>query len=167
MQTVRIRLYTMPRTYKRKTDRPYTNHKVQELPKSGTPKVAPGFLDTLDARTNLAKELRKRWHSITQDLGGEDELSHFQKALVERAVFLEGMLQDMEMEIVKARELGGATVAAELMGRWGSATNTFISLCARLGLERQAKNYIDNYYRQPQPPVPVTTNEEPHENGNV
>jgi hypothetical protein len=121
--------------YKRKTNRRYTRHKAERLPD----RFEPGFLTRLDQRTALAMLLKDRFDVVCDDLGGEAELSHLQRALVERATFMEALLQDMEADMAAARQNGDATRAGDVLGKWTQCVNAYVGLCARLGLKRQRK----------------------------
>jgi hypothetical protein len=131
----------MPRVYKPKTDRKNGKHKPSAVP----PEYAPGFIAKLDGRTEVAHVLKQRFDCIASDLGGEAELSHFQRSLVERAVFLEAVLQDMEHTLATASKAtngdkaAAKATSADLIGKWVQATNAYVGLCARLGLKRQKR----------------------------
>ncbi len=56
----------MAKKYARKTDRPYRNGKPADVPAE----FAPGFIRSLDQRTELCRLLRDRFDSIATDLGG-------------------------------------------------------------------------------------------------
>jgi len=49
-------------------------------------KFANGWLDGLDGRLGLARELRQRLETLTNDLGGSDSLSYAESSLCERAL---------------------------------------------------------------------------------
>ena len=57
------------------------HNQIRKLPK----KFTPGFLATLDQRTELYKVLRCNYDTIVMDLGGK-ELSYVKQCLVERFV---------------------------------------------------------------------------------
>src|SRR5262245_57244960 len=122
----------MPRTYRRKTDRPYTNGKPQDVPAA----YVPGFIGKLDQRTELARLLRARFDSLATDLGGAESLSGIKASLLERLVFLEAALSRMEAEIAQAPD---AKAAAEITARWVQATNALLGIAKTLGIERQAR----------------------------
>ena len=49
-------------------------------------RFANGWLDGLDGRLGLARELRQRFETLTNDLGGADSLSYAESSLCERAL---------------------------------------------------------------------------------
>lgn len=122
----------MPRTYKRKTERPYKSGKPQALPTA----YAPGFLKQLDQRTELCRALRERFDSVAVDLGGAGELSGIKSSLLERFVFLEATLVRLEADMAEADD---AKVASEIMARWIQACNALLGFAKTLGIERRAK----------------------------
>lgn len=100
------------------------------------------WLDRLDARHNLTRELRERFDEICADLGGRDALSYMQRSLVERALWLEHWLANQERELSKGGEFD--------VSRWIQAANSLQGIYSRLGLERKAKQAPDlpTYLRQ-------------------
>ncbi len=105
-------------------------HALKELPKT----YEPGFLATIDRRTELFARLRDNYTNIATDLGGEAELSNIQHSLVERFVFLDVMLNHIEAEIAKEPARSG-----ELLGRWIQGVNSLSGLAKTLGIERKMK----------------------------
>ena len=79
---MRPRLGGLMSKYRPKTDRKNGHSKPTTLP----PKFKPGFLTTLDARTNIAKALRANRDEIVSDIGGLAEIGHIKLSLVERFV---------------------------------------------------------------------------------
>ena len=121
----------MTKTYIHKTDRRNGSHKPATLPA----KFQTGFLSELDGRTELAKALRANYDSIVADVGGQSEISHVKGALIERFVWLEGILQTIEHEMVS-----GVTTKTEAIGRWIQAVNSLSGLAKVLGVERKSTN---------------------------
>jgi len=74
----------VPQKYKRKTNRAYVNGKAHAV----SSRFEPGFVAKLDGRTEVARMLRANYELIVADLGGEDELSYFQRSLIERALWM-------------------------------------------------------------------------------
>ena len=91
-----------------------------------------GWLQDLDSRTALARELRERYQALTDDLGGADRLSYAQRSLSERALWLERFLVLQEQELAHGRDFDAS--------RWIQACNSLQGIYARLGLERKAKD---------------------------
>ena len=96
---------------------------------------APGWLDALDYRTALARNLRDRFETICADLGGADRLSYMQRSLVERGLWLEYWLSQQERTLAEGGEFD--------VGRWIQAANSLQGIYSRLGLERQTRDAPD------------------------
>lgn len=105
--------------------------KVQNI-QSG---YSPGWLQQIDQRTTLAVELRQRQQALTDDLGGIDRLSYQQRALVDRALFLELHLQQEELKLATGQDFDS--------GKWVQSCNALLGLFRTLGLNRQAKQAVD------------------------
>lgn len=101
-----------------------------------------GWLDRLDSRHNLTKELRERFDEICADLGGRDLLSYMQRSLIERALWLEHWLASQERELAKGQDFD--------VSRWIQAANSLQGIYSRLGLERRSREVPDlqTYLRQ-------------------
>ena len=106
------------------------NGKTQDIPG----KFTNGWLDDLDGRLGLARELRERYQALTDDLGGADQLSYAQRSLSERALWLEFWLATQERELAAGAEFDVA--------RWTQAANSLQGIFAKLGLNRVARDAI-------------------------
>ena len=120
-------------------------YKTEEVPA----KYTKNFIQKLDGRYQLARELRANFEELTNDLGGADSLSLVRRTLAERFVWLSAILRGIEGQLAEADE----TKAGELLGRWTQAVNTAIGLGKVLGLERKArkadlKSYLEGAGRQ-------------------
>ena len=91
-----------------------------------------GWLDSLDSRLAIAREMRARYAALTDDLGGIDNLSYQQRSLCERALWLEFWLAQQERELASGNEFP--------VNSWIQGSNSLIGLYRSLGLERQAKS---------------------------
>ncbi|MDN4501379.1 hypothetical protein QX776_03160 [Alteromonadaceae bacterium BrNp21-10] len=89
------------------------------------------WMQSLDGRTAIAQELRQRHIALTDDLGGLEQLSYQQKALVERALWLEYHLQQEELKLANGQEFDS--------GKWTQACNALQGIFGKLGLNRVAK----------------------------
>lgn len=98
--------------------------KVQTIPD----KYSTGFLDELDSRTAIAKEMRERYQALTNDLGGLAALSYQQRSLIERSLWLEYWLASQERTLADGGEFD--------VGKWVQAANSLQGLFAKLGLSR-------------------------------
>jgi hypothetical protein len=124
-----------------RTARSNGQHKALNIPTEA--EYQTGFLARLDGRTEIARQLKVNYHEITEDLGGESALSHMQRALVERATFLEAVLADMEAGLASAKrpadEGERADALSDMIGKWVQALNCYVGLTAKLGLKRRKK----------------------------
>jgi len=98
-------------------------------------KYGNGFLDNLDGRLGIARELRQRFAELTGDLGGSANLSYAQRSLCERALFLEFWLARQEAALANGKAFD--------VGKWTQACNSLQGLFAKLGLKRAPKNFLD------------------------
>ena len=89
------------------------------------------WLESLDGRTKVAHHLRGRHNALCNDLGGIEKLSYQQRALVDRAIFLEFQLQQLEQVLVAGKGFDP--------GAWVQACNALSGLFSKLGLRKQAK----------------------------
>lgn len=103
------------------------------MSKTSTPpeKFTANWLQSLDKRTTVAQELQQRHKLLTDDLGGIDQLSYQQRALVERALWLEYHLQQEELKLATGQEFDS--------GKWTQACNALQGILSKLGLNRVAK----------------------------
>lgn len=103
------------------------------MSKSATPpeKYNPNWLQSLDKRTAIAQDLSHRHQMLTDDLGGIDQLSYQQRALVERALWLEYHLQQEEQKLANGQEFDS--------GKWTQSCNALQGILSKLGLNRVAK----------------------------
>ncbi len=122
----------MPRTSQ--GTRKNAKNKPQELPA----KFQAGFIASLDGRTELARALRERFDSIATDLGGLDDLSQIKASMLERFVWLEASLSNVEVSL--ADPTVDAKTKAELMSRWIVGVNTLSNLARMLGTERKMRS---------------------------
>ena len=94
-----------------------------------------GWLDALDGRLSLARDLRQRFDEVCTDLGGKDRLSYMQRSLVERGLWLEFWLANQERELAKNEPFD--------VGKWVQAANSLQGIYSKLGLQRQARDVPD------------------------
>ena len=110
------------------------------MPEDAKSKAIPerfraGWLDQLDGRLSLARDLRERFDEVCSDLGGRDRLSYMQRSLVERALWLEYWLSNQERELSKGEAFD--------VSRWVQAANSLQGIYSKLGLHRQAREAPD------------------------
>lgn len=90
------------------------------------------FAAVMDGRTRLGREVRDRIAALVQDLGGDDTLSHVQRSLCRRAIWLELCIEHEETRIAEG---GGIDIAphTQLVGG-------LLAIYKALGLRRQARS---------------------------
>ena len=91
-----------------------------------------GWLEALDGRLSLARDLRERFDAVCSDLGGIDRLSYMQRSLVERSLWLEYWLASQERELAGGKDFD--------VGKWVQAANSLQGIYSKLGLQRQARD---------------------------
>jgi hypothetical protein len=117
--------------------RKYTNGKTKLMT---TPsKYQAGFLDQMDRRTDLYKVLDTSYQKVLSDKGGIDGLSHVEVSLIERFIFIEHMLRNLEQRIAMCSL---PKKASGLMKKWNGLIKSYTSLARLLGLERKAKPVV-------------------------
>lgn len=79
----------------------YMSGKNKTVPERFTPQ----WLQSLDGRTAIAQEMRRRFDEVATDLGGADRLSYLERSLVSRYLWAEFWIQQQEREIAEGREL--------------------------------------------------------------
>jgi len=86
----------------------------------------------LDGRCRLAREVRTRVQALFADLGGEGAaLSHAQRSLIRRAVWLEMVLEGDELRIGEGE---GVDIAPHV-----ALVGSLVSIYKTLGLKRVAR----------------------------
>jgi hypothetical protein len=94
-------------------------------------KFGKNFVEQMDGRSALGKEVRCRIEAIEADLGGPDTLSHAQRSLVEHAVWVDLALSNEECRIARGEGID--------IGPHTQLVNTLVGLYKTLGLKRQAR----------------------------
>lgn len=102
----------------------------------------PQWMQSLDGRTAIAQEMRRRFDEVAADLGGADQLSYLERSLVSRYLWAEFWIQQQELAIAVGQEVD--------IGRYTQAVNSATGLANKLGLKRVAKDVPDiaTYLRQ-------------------
>jgi hypothetical protein len=102
----------------------------------------PRFVEWLDQRSRVARELRQREQAITADLGGPDALTYAKRSLIRHALWIELILEERQ-----AAWTEGAKVE---LGSLLQATNTLQGVWKTLGIERKARPVGDlkDYIRE-------------------
>jgi len=114
--------------------------------RSGLSRVLPvkfgvDFVRTVDGRSVLGRAVRCRLENLFDDLGGEGTLSHQQRSLCTRAIWLEFVLQDEEMKIAE-----GAGTDTQLHT---SLIGSLAAIYRLLGIKRVAREArLSDYLRR-------------------
>lgn len=98
----------------------------------------PGFLADMDARTAVFRALRTAQRAIIDDCGGEANLTHVKRAMIDRFIFLEALMQNIEARIVTTPE-----AADDLIGKYLMSNNSLQGLGRLIGLKRELKRVGD------------------------
>lgn len=93
---------------------------------------APSWLETLDGRTAVAQEMRRRFAEVASDLGGHEGLSYLKRSLLSRYLWAEYWIQTQERAIADGDEID--------MGKYTQAVNSAVGLANKLGLDRVARD---------------------------
>ena len=88
----------------------------------------PNWLQGVDKRTSIGRQLVARYASLVADLGGESQLSYIQKSLCTRYLWLEYRVSQMEQAM-------GDGKADFDQGQWTQAVNSLQGLASKLGLK--------------------------------
>ncbi len=86
----------------------------------------------MDGRTRLGREVRDRLQALVIDLGGDDGLSHAQRSLCRRAVWLELCIEHEETRIAEG---GGIDIQPHTQ-----LTGALLAIYKALGLKRQCRD---------------------------
>jgi len=106
------------------------------------PQYDPGFLDGLDQRTRLHRELTARIEQVIADSGGAESLSYVKQSLIRHFIFLDATLDSMAVQMATH-----GTV--ELLGKYSVAFNTLIGVAKTFGIDRVAREVsLDDYAAQ-------------------
>ncbi|GEK72948.1 MULTISPECIES: hypothetical protein [Halomonas] len=93
---------------------------------------SPGWIQSLDGRTAIAREMRRRFDEVASDLGGAESLSYLQRSLVSRYLWAEFWIQRQEQAMAEGNDVD--------MGRYTQAVNSASGLANKLGLDRVARD---------------------------
>lgn len=123
--------------HNRAIDRPKWR-KEQQLSEAAPPnRFQQGWLDRLDGRYALARDLRDRFQALTDDLGGAANLSYAQRALAEHALWLDHWLHQQERALAEGRNSDFD------VGRWTQGLNALSGVLTKLGLKRVPRDVPD------------------------
>ncbi len=93
------------------------------------------YLERMDRRCQIARDLRDRLTLLVESLGGIENLSYQGQSLCERFVFLETWLEGKEQAFLSGEPLDESLYLSGL--------TTFNGLFKRLGIERKTKPVYD------------------------
>jgi hypothetical protein len=112
-----------------------------KLPRLMPVRYREDFAAVMDGRSRLAREVRDRLSALVADLGGEDALSHAQRSLCQRAVWLELCIEHEETRIAEG---GGVDI-----GPHTQLVGGLVGVYRLLGLKRQAREArLSDYLRR-------------------
>jgi hypothetical protein len=100
---------------------------------------------TLDRRTNAAKLFDRLVVDIEGDLGGADQLSTIERALIEGFAGACVSLQHLNTKLALGEEID--------LGQHATAVSALVRIASRLGLQRRARDVgptLTDYLKQPQ-----------------
>ena len=89
------------------------------------------FVTLLDGRCRLSREVRERLQALENDLGGGSALSHQQRSMCKRAIWLELIVEHEEARIGERGGVDGA-LHTQLVG-------SLVSIYRLLGIKRVAR----------------------------
>jgi len=101
--------------------------KATEMPSQ----YEPGWIAKLDQRYTLGRAIKARLKASMTDLGGPESLSYQQRALCQRVVFMEGVLESHEAAFIRGRKIDTSSYVATI--------NSLVGLLKALGLKRVAR----------------------------
>src|SRR5215470_2412263 len=88
--------------------------------------------DQLDGRTNAAKAFDRLVRDIEVDLGGPDQLSTIERALVEAFAGAAVTLQHLNTRLALGQEID--------LGQYAQVVSAMVRVASRLGLRRRARD---------------------------
>ena len=89
----------------------------------------PKFLDDLDQRCGITKEIKRRYETLVEDTGAD---SYQQEMLCQRAIFVGVQLETMECMAAESGKFDP--------GIYTQMTNSLLGLLKALGLDRKIKD---------------------------
>lgn len=92
----------------------------------------PRFWDSVDGRTGIAKEIRRRFEELKTDTGADTAQKEM---LCQRAIFIGIQLETMEIEAAQEGKLDA--------GVYTQMSNALLGLLKALGLERKQAKALD------------------------
>jgi hypothetical protein len=95
-------------------------------------KFGTDFVEQMDGRSLLGREVRSRMDALVSDPGGEGSLSFQENSLVTRAIWLDLLLSNEEARIAKGE---GVDIEAHV-----KLCGSLLSIFRALGLKRVARN---------------------------
>jgi hypothetical protein len=107
-------------------------------------RAPPEPLD-LDGRSRPARRYTALVSAIATDLGGAEQLSQIEQAMVRRFAFMA-----LQCEVIEARALSGVELAPEDIERHGVMSDRLRRLGQTVGLERRSKpvDVMGDYLRR-------------------
>ena len=150
-----------------KGNRAYVGAKGQgksTLPSDVPARYEEGFLDSMDGRRPIPRQLKQRFGELVSGLGGLDGLSYQEQSLCKRAIHLERLIEKRELTLAH-----NGTVDES---GYFNAINVLSGLYSKLGMKRRRrivslKDYLNAKPEPPEAPQPAPSPEpQPKENDN-
>jgi len=91
----------------------------------------PRFLEELDRRSMVAKQLKERLRLLMTDLGGWRDLSYQEQSLCQRAVHLERLIETKELALAAGQAIDE--------NKYTNAICALSGLLSKLGMKKRVK----------------------------
>ena len=106
-------------------------------------KYQQGFMKGMDTRTAKFHNLDKSFQQIIRDMGGKENISRLELGLIERFVYCEYLIRQVEYEMSQSDN----GIKGKLLGRWIKLDNAINSICAKLGISKRStgKSELTDY----------------------
>jgi hypothetical protein len=102
----------------------------------------PSYVEVLDGRSRVGREVRDNFNQLIQDLGGS--LSHQQTSLAKRAVWLEFVISREELRIARGE---GVDIQPHV-----ALVGSLLGLYRTLGIKRVAREArLSDYLKRAEP----------------
>lgn len=118
----------------------------------------PRFLEELDRRSMVAKQLKERLRRLMTDLGGWRELSYQEQSLCQRAVHLERLIETKELALADGRTIDE--------NKYTNAICALSGLLSKLGMKKRVKvlslhDYLQARTNEPQQSISTPAGADP------
>jgi len=109
------------------------------------------FMQEMDGRTLVARELRDRLHALAADLGGWSSLSYQERSLCRRLIHLERLVEQKELKLAT-----GGRFRPMDENVYFNAINSLSGLLSKIGLKRRVQVVsLKDYLEKSTPTTPT------------